>query len=157
MTALRPWLVPAALVTALLCLSVHAEAPAGTETRQSLADALEAYAKATGYQLVYRSDLTAGLTSNSVPPNTPPEEALRQLLAGTGLEFSFVNSRTIVIWKATEGTGRPNTAPGPAGRADSATNQEAGSHKASADSSGRRSRDASAGSPIIGTAAAPAG
>src|SRR5690242_741886 len=103
MIRLRLRLVSAALATTVLFLNVHAEGPAGSETRQPLADALEAFAKATGYQLVYRSDLTAGLTSSAVPPNTPPVEALRQLLSGTDLEFSFVNSRTIVIWKSTNG------------------------------------------------------
>ena len=115
---LRLKFVSAALATTVFFLSARAEGPAAVGTPQPLADALEAYAKASGYQLIYRSDLTAGLTSNGVPPNTPPVEALQQLLRGTDLQFSFVNSRTIVIWRSTPGTGRPTPAPSrrPSGR-----------------------------------------
>src|SRR5258708_14028577 len=98
---LRLKFVSAALATTVFFLNVRAEGPAAVGTPQPLADAMEAYAKATGYQLIYRSDLTAGLTSTGVPPNTPPLEALHQLFRGTDLPFSFVNSRTIVIWKST--------------------------------------------------------
>ena len=106
---LRLRLVSAALATTVFFLNVRAEGPAAVGTPQPLADALEAYAKASGYQLIYRSDLTAGLTSTGVPPDTPPAEALRRLLRGTDLQFSFVNSRTIVIWRATSGTGHSNS------------------------------------------------
>jgi iron complex outermembrane recepter protein len=103
---LRLKFVSAALATTVFFLSVRAEGPAAVETPQPLADALEAYAKASGYQLIYRSDLTTGLTTTGVPPNTPPVEALRQLLRGTDLQFSFVNSRTIVIWRPPAATPR---------------------------------------------------
>src|SRR6201997_161194 len=108
--ALRLRIVSAALATTVFFLNVRAEGPAAVGTPQPLADALEAYAKASGYQLIYRADLTAGLTSTGVPPNTPPVEALRQLLRGTDLQFSFVNSRTIVIWRSTSDTGHSNSA-----------------------------------------------
>jgi len=121
---LRLKFVSAALATTALFLNVRAEGPALVGTPQPLADALEAYAKASGYQLIYRSDLTAGLTSTGVPPNTPPLEALRQLLRGTDLQFSFVNSRTIVIWKSIPGTGRPNSASEPESRRPDLTNAE---------------------------------
>jgi iron complex outermembrane recepter protein len=111
---LRLRLASAALATTVLILNARAEGPAATPTPQPLADVLEAFAKATGYQLVYRSDLTAGLTSTGVPPNTPPVEALRQLLRGTDLQFSFVNNRTIVISRSTAGAGRSNPAAEPA-------------------------------------------
>src|SRR5579864_3656853 len=111
---LRLRFVSAALATTVLILNARAEGPAPTPTPQPLADVLEAFAKATGYQLVYRSDLTAGLTSTGVPPNTPPVEALRQLLRGTDLQFSFVNNRTIVISRSTAGAGRSNPAAEPA-------------------------------------------
>jgi iron complex outermembrane receptor protein len=94
----------------VLFSNVCAEAPAGAPASQPLADVLEAFAKSTGYQLVYRADLTAGLTSTGVPPNTPPLEALRQLLRGTDLEFSFLNSRTIVISRSMASAGRSNSA-----------------------------------------------
>ena len=126
---LRLKFVSAALATTVFFLSVRAEGPAAVGTPQPLADALEAYAKASGYQLIYRSDLTAGLTSTGVPPNTPPVEALRQLLSGTDLQFSFVNSRTIVIWRSTPGTGRSNSASEPAPQQPDMTNTDVGAHK----------------------------
>jgi hypothetical protein len=94
----------------VLFSNVCAAGPAGAPASQPLADVLEAFAKSTGYQLVYRADLTAGLTSTGVPPNTPPLEALRQLLRGTDLEFSFLNSRTIVISRSMASAGRSNSA-----------------------------------------------
>ena len=119
---LRLRLVSAVLATMVLILNARAEG-----TTQPLAEALEAYAKASGYQLIYRADLTAGLTSTAVPPNTPPEEALRQLLRGTDLEFSFVNSRTIVIWRSSAGAARSNSAADPASaRPETLTNPDAG-------------------------------
>ena len=106
---LRFKFVAAALATMVSFLNVRAEGLAVGGTPQPLADALEAYAKASGYQLVYRADLTAGLSASAVPPNTPPVQALRQLLRGTDLQFSFVNSRTIVIWRPSSGTGHSNS------------------------------------------------
>src|SRR6266404_5826872 len=111
---LRLRLVAAVLATTVLFSNVCAEGPAGAPAAQPLADVLEAFAKSTGYQLVYRADLTAGLTATAVPPNTPPLEALRQLLRGTDLQFAFVNSRTIVISRSTAGAGRSNSAAAPA-------------------------------------------
>ena len=131
---LRLRFVSAALATTAFFLSVHAEGPAAVGTPQPLADALEAYAKASGYQLIYRSDLTAGLTANGVAPNTPPAEALRQLLRGTNLQFSFVNSRTIVIWKEPPGTGRSNSTSEPPSQ-----RQDMGFHKdGDPDAAGRK-------------------
>src|SRR5262249_36656626 len=111
-------------------------------------EALEAYAKATGYQLIYRADLTAGLTSSAVPPNTPPAEALRQLLRGTDLEFSFVNSRTIVIWRSSAGSGPSDSAsaPPPEGP-DTSTNAGSGKDTHSHVPGGRGQNATHRGSP----------
>ena len=126
---LRLRFVSAALATTVFLLNVRAGGPVAVRTPQSLADALEAYAKATGYQLVYRADLTAGLTSSGVSPNTPPAEALRQLLRGTDLEFSFVNSRTIVIWRPKSGTGHANSESEPAAQRPDLTQGDVGSRE----------------------------
>src|SRR5262249_19449697 len=121
--------VLATLTATVLFLNVHAEGPPDVGTPQPLAEALEAYAKATGYQLIYRADLTAGLTSSAVPPDTPPAEALRQLLRGTDLDFSFVNSRTIVIWRSPAGSGPSDSASAqPPGNTDAGSAKETHSH-----------------------------
>ena len=126
---LRLKFVSAALATTVFFLSARAEGPAVAGSPQPLADALEAYAKASGYQLIYRSDLTAGLTSTGVPPNTPPAEALRQLLRGTDLQFSFVNSKTIVIWRSKSGTEHSKSASEPVPQGSDLTPADVGSHK----------------------------
>ena len=102
-------LVSAAFATTLLLSNVCVEGADVAPASQPLADVLEAFAKSTGYQLVYRADLTAGLTSTAAPPDTPPLEALRQLLRGTDLEFSILNSRTIVISRSMASAGRSNS------------------------------------------------
>ena len=140
---LRLRLVSAVLAMTVLFSNVCAEAPP-VPAPQPLADILEAFAKSTGYQLVYRADLTAGLTSTGVPPNTPPVEALRQLLRGTGLEFSFVNSRTIVISRSTAGAGRANSASAPvAHRPDTMTNADARGKDGNPDTSDARDQNSS--------------
>jgi len=139
---LRMRLVSAVLATTVLFSDVCAEGPAGVPAPQPLADVLEAFAKSTGYQLVYRADVTAGLTSTGAPPNTPPLEALRQLLRGTDLEFSFVNSRTIVISRSTAGAGRSNSASAPAPhRPDTRLEADARAGDANPDTSGGRDQN----------------
>jgi TonB family protein len=56
---------------------------------QPLDQALETYMQATGLQVLYRSDLTASLTSNVVRGRLEPREALHQLLTGTGLTARY--------------------------------------------------------------------
>lgn len=67
-----------------------------------LADALEAFANTTGYQLVYRTEVAAGLTTQGADAGLSAKDTLRQLLRGTGLAFAFVNDRTIAIYKASD-------------------------------------------------------
>lgn len=69
---------------------------------QMLADALETFAKITGYQLVYRTEIAAGLKTKGAEAGLSAEDTLRQLLRGTGLAFAFVNDRTIAIYRASD-------------------------------------------------------
>ncbi|MEJ0035214.1 MAG: STN domain-containing protein [Gammaproteobacteria bacterium] len=64
---------------------------------QPLDVALRLFALRTGLQLVYLASLTRGLTTGGCEVNATPTEALTQLLAGTGLEFEFLNGHTVVI------------------------------------------------------------
>jgi outer membrane receptor protein involved in Fe transport len=75
---------------------------------------LTAFADQTGLQLVYVSTLVEDRTSPGVPAGLSPSEALGRLLAGTGLDFVFLNSRTVKIF-ATPGALVP--APSPSARA----------------------------------------
>jgi len=65
---------------------------------QPLPQALDAFADATGLQLIYVAELAQGRTSRPVSPGLEPSAALGRLLEGTGLEFVFLNSRTVKIF-----------------------------------------------------------
>lgn len=52
---------------------------------QGLAEALSAYAAATGVQVLYETSLTSGRNSAAVRGKLTPEAALQALLAGSGL------------------------------------------------------------------------
>ena len=82
---------------------------------QPLADALDDFAKMTGMQLVYRTELATGLSSHGTQAGVSAEEALKDLLKDTGLTFVYVNDRTISIRRmstsAPEDAQRPVPAP----------------------------------------------
>jgi iron complex outermembrane receptor protein len=82
---------------------------------QSLAEALAAYARQTGVQLIYVSDLADGRLSRGAHAGLAPGPALTQLLEGTGLRFEFLNDRSVRILVA--GTGAPPATAGPVGDA----------------------------------------
>jgi len=97
------------LLASICCLLVvsigHAESVAslpGDIAPQPLAQALVAFAKQTGLQLVYVSDIAAALESKGARAAMSVSEALTQLLQGTGLEFEFLNARTVHIYAAPE-------------------------------------------------------
>ena len=62
-----------------------------------LPQALATFADQTGLQLVYQSTLADGRISQSAPAGLPAAQALGRLLAGTGIDFIFLNSRTIKL------------------------------------------------------------
>jgi hypothetical protein len=57
---------------------------------QSLARALEAFARQTGLQLVYVSGVVRDQKSHAVSAGESLEEALARLLLGTGLRFEYL-------------------------------------------------------------------
>jgi iron complex outermembrane recepter protein len=64
---------------------------------QPLAQALGEFADQTGLQLVYVSEIAAKQASNGASRGLAAPDALRRLLAGTGLHFEFLNDRTVRI------------------------------------------------------------
>ncbi len=81
---------------------------------QPLARALEVFAAETGLQLVYRSEIAAGIASRGARAGLSAEEALRELLRETGLTFEFLNKRTIAIHTLREGSDEPKARGGDA-------------------------------------------
>jgi outer membrane receptor protein involved in Fe transport len=67
---------------------------------QPLPQALDAFAESTGLQLIYVAELAQGRTSRPVSGGLRPSAALARLLAGTGLDFVFLNNRTVKIFAA---------------------------------------------------------
>jgi len=74
---------------------------------QPLTQALAAFTSSTHLQLVYVSQLALGRNSKAVPP-ADGDDGLTHLLEGTGLDFKFLNDRTIKLFE------RPRAARAPA-------------------------------------------
>ncbi|WHZ14850.1 MAG: TonB-dependent receptor, plug [Nitrospira sp.] len=102
---LRPSVI---MCVALLAASAIAFAETGgsTEPRpkahyqipaQSLNMALRDFALASGLQVSFPDDVAAGRTSREVVGSYTPEEALSELLAGTGLSFRFTSVDTVTL------------------------------------------------------------
>jgi len=66
---------------------------------ESLPQALAAFVDQTGLQLVYLSTLAEGRNSQPAPAGLSPPQALMRILTGTGIDFVFLNNRTIKLFK----------------------------------------------------------
>ena len=64
---------------------------------EGLEDALDRFSKDTGLQVIYRAKIASGVQSGETRAGASAEEALRDILRGTGLEFEFINPRTVAI------------------------------------------------------------
>jgi iron complex outermembrane receptor protein len=86
---------PAALAQAFEPAPLSADIPA-----QPLAQALEAFARQSGLQVVYVSGVAGELRTQAVPAGLGANEALNRLLQGTGLTFAYLTSRSVRILPA---------------------------------------------------------
>lgn len=66
---------------------------------QSLGSALTTFARVSGLQVVYVSEVAQGIRTRGAPSNLTPRETLKKLLEGTGLQFKFTNPATVTIFK----------------------------------------------------------
>ncbi|MGY0830412.1 TonB-dependent siderophore receptor [Azospirillum argentinense] len=66
---------------------------------------LAAYGQATGFQVLYPSDIAQGVSSPGVTGTLAPQDALIRLLAGTGLIARFVDPDTVTLEKLPAQTG----------------------------------------------------
>jgi iron complex outermembrane receptor protein len=62
-----------------------------------LADALSQFGAQSGVQVVYSPEVAQGLNVRGVSGRLTVDAALKQLLAGTGITWSYVNSDTVVL------------------------------------------------------------
>jgi iron complex outermembrane recepter protein len=64
---------------------------------QALPQALDAFTRQTGLQLIYVSKLTEGRRSGRAPAGLPLSAALDRILTGTGLQYQVLNNKTVTI------------------------------------------------------------
>lgn len=62
-----------------------------------LSEVLAAFQKKTGIEVKLASDAFAGITSPGVSGSYSADEALRQILKGTGLSYSFRGARSVIV------------------------------------------------------------
>ena len=101
---------PATLAQAFEPKALTADIPA-----QPLAQALAAFARQTGLQLVYVSGVVRDQRSHAVSAGLGANEALARMLEGTGLKFEYLTPRSIRILAAVVGPPRETTTKIPAG------------------------------------------
>ena len=104
LTRVMPQCVMMCILAASSFAAAPTDAPLGNPLSidipaQPLSRALAAFADQTGLPLVYVSTLGEGRVSHGARVGMPPAAALRTLLGGTGLDFVFLNSRTIKIFE----------------------------------------------------------
>ena len=112
----------AAVCLALVGLSGTAESQAAVRKQthipaQGLGLALQNLAKERSFQLVYVSEEVDALSTRGAVGQFTPEEALAQLLAGTGLTFKYLNDHTVTILPA------PTASRAGAGKSDAGDNR----------------------------------
>jgi iron complex outermembrane receptor protein len=103
MTSLRTWL-QWGVVWIVLAPCVNGAAPAATLAAdigpRPVAEALAAFGRQAGLQLIYVSAIAETLQSKGARAGSTVSEGLAQLLDGTGLRFEFLNARTVRIFPA---------------------------------------------------------
>jgi iron complex outermembrane recepter protein len=86
---------PATLAQSLQPASLVADIPA-----RPLAEALAEFARQTGLQLIYVSDIVRNRRSHAASAGLSVDEGLTRLLQGTGLRFEYLTSHSIRILAA---------------------------------------------------------
>ncbi|MGO1073779.1 TonB-dependent receptor [Lysobacter sp. CA199] len=76
---------------------------------QPLDRALNALSRQTGLQFVYSEQTTGNPHTHAIPAGLASEQALRRLLAGSGLRHRFVNESTVTIEPDTASAAPPPT------------------------------------------------
>lgn len=78
---------------------------------QTLPEALAAFGRQSGWQISYPPEIANGLRSQTVTGALAPNDALTQLLAGTGIVWRLVGERTVVLEKSQAESGETTLKP----------------------------------------------
>jgi outer membrane receptor protein involved in Fe transport len=97
---------------AVVGLSIAAEVRASIKQptnipAQSLAPALQSLAKDRNFQIVYVSEEVGDRRTGGAVGEYTPEEALKQLLRGTGLTYKYLDEKTVTIMSQTAASAAP--------------------------------------------------
>jgi iron complex outermembrane recepter protein len=91
------------LVACLVVGATYAAVPGGTgephRDEVPLEDLLPEFARRSGLNLVYVAETVRGRKSRAIDVASPPEQALTQLLAGTGLAWRRLDASRIAIYE----------------------------------------------------------
>lgn len=99
----------AALLIGAAANAQQTEAPVDAQLRiafnieaQPVRDALQVFGEQTGLQVLFRSEAVSveGVKAQPVSGELSPDEALRRMLERTGLDYEFVNARTVRVSRA---------------------------------------------------------
>src|SRR3984957_9350569 len=97
---------------------------------EPLGDALNELAQQTGLQILFSSELVARIRAPAVKGSFTADDALRRILANSGLRFEFVNPRTIAILSPSVTTNPSGSTPAAdSGRRESADNTDDASNQ----------------------------
>lgn len=72
---------------------------------QPLADALMTFSQQAGIEIFFTADAMEGVNSSNVTGKLAIEDGLRQLLAGTNMDYRFTNPTTVTIVAGTSSSG----------------------------------------------------
>ncbi|MCG8543254.1 MAG: TonB-dependent receptor, partial [Alphaproteobacteria bacterium] len=99
--------------TALPTLAQAASQPQATTPRafnippQPLSSALTEFGRQAGLQIAVDSNLVAGVRTEGAQGDYTPEQALRQILAGTGLRYRYTSASAVMVERAVAGESGP--------------------------------------------------
>lgn len=110
-------------VLSLSSTSLHAQTNSGNTAQAPgtvdfavpagpLENALLQFGRQAGLRIVYPSEIARGKNSRGVNGKHAPQTALAQVLAGSGLNYSFTNRNTVTIVNGGSATGAPIDAAG---------------------------------------------
>jgi outer membrane receptor protein involved in Fe transport len=94
----------------------HERTLAAAIAAQPLARALAAFSASTRLQIVYVSQLALNKNSQAVPSGLPLDASLERLLTDTGVDFLFLNDRTVKLFERPTFPRRDAAAGGSEGR-----------------------------------------
>ncbi|MDX8127063.1 TonB-dependent receptor [Methylomonas sp. EFPC1] len=90
----------AGLLTPTVILSAEQTAQTFDIRSQALSSALIRFSALTGLQVLYEGDIAERITAPELIGRYTPEQALRNLLRGSGLQYRFSNGNTVTLEKA---------------------------------------------------------